>query len=332
MAKEEKKPMKTLLSIGILAFLTATPAFGQSSGAKAEKLSWQPWSDAAFAQAKREKRFVLLDLESVWCRWWHVMDENVYSDTGVIKMLQAHYVTVKGDQDARPDLSNRYEDFGWPATVVFDSNGHEIVKRQGYLAPEEMLSMLQAILDDPTPGSSVRPEAKLELPANAVLSAALRDELTRNYFAGYDTAQGSWGTDQKFLGWDSVEYSMVLARLNRDARAEHMARQTLTEQLHLLDPAWGGVYQYSTGGDWNSPHFEKIMQMQAENLRVYLLAYAPFGDPTYLHAPQEIRRFLKAFLTSPQGALYTSQDADVIEGKHSTSYFALGDTDRRKLG
>ncbi len=324
--------MKTPLSICIVAFLLATPAFGQSSEAKAEKLSWQPWSDAAFAQAKREKRFVLLDLEAVWCHWCHVMDENTYSDPGVIKSLLAHYVTVKADQDARPDLSNRYEDFGWPATVVFDSDGHEIVKRQGYLAPDEMLSMLQAILDDPTPGPSVRPEAKLELPANAVLSAALRDALTRNYFAGYDSAQGSWGTDQKFLDWDSVEYSMVLARVNRDARAEQMARQTLTEQLHLLDPAWGGAYQYSTGGDWNSPHFEKIMQMQAENLRVYSLAYAQFGDPAYLHAAQEIRRFLKTFLTSPQGAFYTSQDADLVEGKHSAAYFALGDTDRRKLG
>ena len=53
-----------------------------------------------------------------------------------------------------------------------------------------------------------------------------------------------------------------------------MARQTLDAQLNLIDPAWGGVYQYSTDGDWKHPHFEKIMQMQAENLRIYSLAYA----------------------------------------------------------
>ena len=111
-----------------------------------------------------------------------------------------------------------------------------------------------------------------------------------------------------------------------------MARQTLDQQLHLLDPAWGGVYQYSTDGDWNSPHFEKIMQMQAENLRIYSLAYAQFQDPKYLHAAQEIRRFLKTFLTSPDGAFYTSQDADVIEGHHSADYFALDDAHRRAQG
>jgi len=27
------------------------------------------------------------------------------------------------DQDSRPDLSNRYEDYGWPATIIFDATG-----------------------------------------------------------------------------------------------------------------------------------------------------------------------------------------------------------------
>lgn len=260
------------------------------------------------------------------------MDANTYSDPRVIRLLRSRYITVKVDQDSRPDLSNRYEDYGWPATVVFDGEGHEIVKRQGYLAPDKMASLLQAIIDDPTPGPSVRAEQKLELPGDALLSAALREQLNISFLNGYDDAHGSWGTDQKFLDWDSVEYAMTLARLKNDSRAEHMARQTLHEQLHLLDPAWGGVYQYSTGGDWNSPHFEKIMQMQAENLRIYSLGYAQWRDPEYLRAAEEIRRYLTTFLMSPDGAFYTSQDADLVEGKHSAEYFALSDFERRKLG
>src|SRR5260370_51916 len=125
---------------------------------------------------------------------------------------------------------------------------------------------------------------------------------------------------------------MDLARLKNDQRAEHMARQTLAEQLHLLDPAWGGVYQYSTDGDWNSPHFEKIMQMQAENLRIYSLAYAQWRDPQYLHVAQEIHRYLGTFLRSPNGPFYTSQDADLVDGKHSADYFALSDAQREIIG
>ncbi len=284
-----------------------------------------------FSDAKRTHRFVLLDLEAVWCHWCHVMDANTYSDPKVIQLLQSRYIVVKVDQDSRPDLSTRYEDYGWPATVVFDGSGREIVKRQGYLAPDEMASMLQAIIDDPSPGPSVQPPPALKIPVNGVLSAPVRKRLEENYASGYDEKHGSWGFDQKYLDWDSVEYSMMLARRG-DSKAEHRARQTLDEQRHLLDPAWGGVYQYSTDGDWNSPHFEKIMQMQAENLRIYSLAYAQWKDPAYLHAAREIQRYLKTFLTSPDGAFYTSQDADLVEGHHSADYFALDDAHRRALG
>jgi uncharacterized protein len=321
-----------LVVAGVTAAQTPTSNSTQNLASRESLLNWRPWSDTVFAEAQRSHKFVLLDLEAVWCHWCHVMDANTYSDPQVIKLLQAHYITLKVDQDSRPDLSNRYEDFGWPATVVFDGTGHEIVKRQGYLAPDEMISMLQAIIDDPTPGPSVHPEVKLELPIEPLLTAALREDLNKNFFNGYDTDQGSWGRDQKLLDWDSVEYAMDLARLKNDTRAEHMARQTLSEQLHLLDPAWGGVYQYSTGGNWNSPHFEKIMQVQAENLRIYSLAYARWRDPLYLHAAREIQRYLRTFLTSPDGAFYTSQDADLVEGKHSAGYFALSDAQRRKLG
>ncbi len=324
--------MRKLISVCALGLAIATAGTAQNVPEHGSGLKWQSWSDDAFAQAKRDHRFVLLDLEAVWCHWCHVMDANTYSNPAVIKILQSRYVVVKADQDSRPDLSNRYEDYGWPATIVFDADGQEIVKRRGYLAPLEMISLLRAIIDDPSPGPSVEAEPKLELPSSPLMSAATRRRLQQSYLRGYDPKHGSWGFDQKLLDWDSVEYAMALARRDNDAVARSMAQHTLAGQLHLLDPAWGGVYQYSTDGDWNHPHFEKIMQMQAENLRIYSLAYACWHDPSYLHAAREIRRFLKTFLTSPEGGFYTSQDADLIEGQHSAGYFALGDAQRRRRG
>jgi uncharacterized protein len=327
------KPSALLVSV-----LLASLALSQSAGAQtaaaaspAGKLNWLPWSDDVFSQAKREQRFVLLDLEAVWCHWCHVMDASTYRDPKVLALLHSKYLTVRVDQDSRPDLSNRYEDYGWPATVVFDGEGHEIVKRQGYLAPDEMASMLQAIIDDPSPGPSVQAEKEIAFPANPLLAAALRTQLEKDYLDGYDGKQGSWGFDQKYLDWDSVELAMDRAA-HGDARAESMAKQTLDAQLQLLDPVWGGVYQYSTDGVWTKPHFEKIMSMQAENLRIYAEAYAQFHDAKYLQAAEAIQRFLTSFLTSPEGAFYTSQDADVVAAQHSARYFALNDQERRERG
>ena len=323
-----------LLGAVLLAATALAPsAFPQTPSAEPHsgKLSWLPWSDAVFSQAKHEQRFVLLDLEAVWCHWCHVMDVTTYRDPKVLALLHSKYLTVRVDQDSRPDLSNRYEDYGWPATVVFDAAGNEIVKRQGYLTPDEMASMLQAIIDDPTPGPSVQAEPEIAYPANPLLAGSLRAQLEKDYLAGYDAKQGSWGADQKYLGVDSVELAVDKAA-HGDAHAETMAKQTLDAQLQLLDPVWGGVYQYSTDGVWTKPHFEKIMSVQAENLRIYAEAYAQWHDPKYLHAAQAIQQFLATFLTSPDGAFYTSQDADVIEGQHSADYFALSDEQRRKRG
>jgi uncharacterized protein len=131
-----------------LLLLSLNVAFGEQ---KQDKIDWQPWSDSVFAQAKKEGRFVLLNLGAVWCHWCHVMDEITYQDPMVVELIRSHYVAVWVDEDLRPDLANRYEDYGWPATIVLGADKGEIVKRRGYIPPRPMASMLQAIIDDPRP-------------------------------------------------------------------------------------------------------------------------------------------------------------------------------------
>jgi uncharacterized protein len=295
----------------------------------AEAITWQPWSDSVFAQAKREHKFVLLDLQAVWCHWCHVMDVTTYADPRVIALIQSRYIAIRVDQDSRPDLASRYQDYGWPATVVFNSDGSEIVKRQGYLPPEQITSILQAIIDDPTPGPSVVNAKMLSL--DGAGSPPDLNSLQQQLSAGYDSKLGGWGTDQKFLNWDNVEYCLERAKAG-DVAAEKMAKQTLAAQLKLIDLVWGGVDQYSAEGDWDHPHFEKIMQMQAENLRIYAEAFAFWKDPVYHQTAFGIYGYVRAFLTSPDGVVYTSQDADLIPGKHDGDYFKLNDAGRRKLG
>ena len=310
---------------GLLAL--ASPLFAEGPA----KINWQPWSDSIFEQAQREHRFVLLDLEAVWCHWCHVMDTQTYADPKVIALIKSKYLAVKVDQDSRPDISNRYEDYGWPATVVFNGDGSEIVKRQGYLPPKMMASMLQAIIDDPSPGPSITKEVPIEPRSEAGLTTDQRAKLEQVLRADYDEKNRGWGTVQKFLDWDVIEFCIEQTVAgNHDF--ERMARETLDAQIQLIDPVWGGVYQYSTDGDWKHPHFEKIMQFQAENLRIYAEAYALWQDPKYLQAATRIRDYLRNFLTSPEGAFYTSQDADLVEGEHSADYFALDDKARRARG
>ncbi|MGH8727208.1 MAG: thioredoxin domain-containing protein [Burkholderiales bacterium] len=305
--------------------------FAPSGFAAESKIEWQPWSDKIFEQAKRENKFVLLDLEAVWCHWCHVMDDKTYRDPEVVKLIESRYIAVKVDQDANPDLSNRYEDYGWPATVVFAADGSELVKRRGYLPPQVMASMLDEIIKDPSPGPSVRPAVAVQAATSAHLADKQREKLLNNYFEAYDKDNAGWGTVHKFIQAQNMEYALVKAK-EGDRKHEAMARATLDAALNLMDPVWGGMYQYSDEVNWKSPHFEKIMSIQADNLRLYSQAYALFDESRYLQAARDIERYLANFLMSPEGVFYTSQNADVnmeIDGK---KYYPLADAERRKLG
>ena len=79
----------------VAALLLLWTVTGSAAGSKPGQIDWQPWSDSVFERAARENRFVLLDLEAVWCHWCHVMDEVTYSDTKTTAGLRQWCSTPK---------------------------------------------------------------------------------------------------------------------------------------------------------------------------------------------------------------------------------------------
>jgi uncharacterized protein len=301
------------------------------SAAATEGPAWHTSSDEAFALASREHRFVILDLEAVWCHWCHVMENETYANADVRKVLAESYVALKIDQDANPDISARYGDWGWPATIVFAADGSEIVKRRGFIEPQRMLAMLKAIVADPSPGPSVGESASVAPSGSAILDPEQRKKFMADFTSIYDAKNGGWGDGQRFIDAPAMELAIELAHAG-DTKAQSMARQTLEQNINLIDPVWGGVYQYSVDADWKAPHFEKIMAFQADDMRLYALAYATWADPKYLQAAHAIEGYLTSFLLSPDGAFYVSQDADLSASVDGHVYYALDNDARRKLG
>lgn len=325
--------MPKFVRVLLLALFASTPLASPSAAWAAASLpqpAWQDWSPQVFAQARAEKKLVLLDMAAVWCHWCHVMDEKTYADPAVLAELKQHYRVIRVDQDARPDLSNRYKDYGWPATILFDAQGRELAKRAGYIERSEFLSLLQATYKRPEPEAEARiPTHKIN--SSSQLASALRTTLLRKHRDSIDTSLGGLRIAMKFLDRDSVEYSLALAAAG-DAGQRAAAMQTLDAALKLKDPVWGGFYQYSTHGDWQHPHFEKLLAVQAGYLRLYAQAFAQLDKPQYADAARSTQRYLRNFLTSPEGAIYASQDADLVPGQHSEAYFAGTDAERRRQG
>lgn len=319
-----------IVSFCIFAYgLSLGAVFGEKAK---DPIAWQEWSDDLFQRAKKENKLVILDLEAVWCHWCHVMADTTYHDPKVADLINSRFIAVRVDQDAHPDISLRYERWGWPATVVFTAEGGEITKQRGYIEPPEMVRLLKTIIDNPVSGSLMSEESEIQMSKNAFLSEEQKELLVKEHLSDlYDEEFGGWGFRHKLIDSEHCEYSMMQAGKG-DKKEDEMARRTLDDGLNLLDNEWGGFYQYSDQRNWKSPHFEKISLIQAQYIRIYSLAYSLWKNEAYLKAAQKTAVYIFDFWTSPEGGFYTSQDADIDEKFTGHQFYALSGMDRKKLG
>lgn len=301
--------------------------------------AFAPWSPALFATAKADDKLVLLDLGTEWCHWCHVMERTTWRDPAVQAVLARHYVAAAADADRRLDLAARYQDYGWPATIVFAADGRELWKHRGYLPPTEMAAKL-AQLAAGAPDAATTEDANVlggEGDGSHGIGAARGlDEGTRTFLRERlaslrDGEHGGFGFVHKYLDLAGAEWLLLQAR-SGDAAAGDDLRRWLDAERALLDPVWGGAYQYSHGGVWTNPHFEKVMVRQLADLRAFALSHGAFERPQDLVAARDVARYLLDMLRSEQGPFFASQDADVVRGEHAADYFALDDAGRRARG
>lgn len=292
-------------------------------------VKWQGWSDNLFQRAQKENKLVILYLEAVWCHWCHVIDTQTYSKPEIAEVINSKFIPVRVDQDSRPDLSTKYEEYGWPATIIFNPKGLELNKLAGYVEAERMADILKTAIEHPEQPFETAPAPTFS--ENPDLAVEVRQRLEKRHYDSADLQVGGLNTFHRFLVPDAIEYSMFKALEGSEIDIK-MAKLFLDKCIKLIDPVWGGGYQYSTDRDWDHPHFEKIMSTQSNFIKTYAMGYQLWKDDKYLRAAQAVYSFMKTFMTSPEGAFYTSMDADVIKGQHSAEYFELSDSDRRKQG
>jgi hypothetical protein len=320
-----RKSMRAGLVL-LLALFTA------EAHAETPAIAWQKWEPGLFERAAREDKYILLNMAAVWCHWCHVMEDTTYADPAIQKKIAEKFIAVRVDQDSDPELSYRYENWGWPATIMFDKDGNEIFKRRGYLAPELFGKLLAAVIEDPSalPGvetvAPVDPNAVALTPEQAARTEAL---MVKNY----DAAHGGFGEPQHAIQGDTLEWTIERGRaLARNADPDVfrvMADKTLAGARRLIDPVWGGMFQYSDTIDWSSPHYEKILNIQRDALRVYVLAYETWKNPADLKSARDVARWLTGFMQSPEGGFYTSQDADAGHALPGAAFYAREDAARR---
>ena len=257
---------------------------------------WSEWSDATFERAAAEKKFVIVSLQSWWCPWCHAMNRDTWANPDVRAVLKDHFIPVAVDQDSRPDISQRYERWGWPATIIFGPDGTEIVKLRGFYSPKFFIPILQETIRDPSPvdyGKFGGPERERTLATG--LSDSERAEILAFIDKAYDRANGGW-SKSKLVDGPTLGWFLDRAKAG-DKEAEARIRRSLTAQLALLDKESGGISQVSLKPDWSQPSLEFPMFAQQAALaglrprgRAVRRSDLSCGRRPHLRLPQEHAR------------------------------------------
>lgn len=290
-------------------------------------LQWEQLTENTFEQAKKENKIILLNLEANWCHWCHVMHDSTYSNPEVLAYINKYFIPVKADQDANPELSNRYKDWGWPATIFINEKGEDVVKRAGYIAPENFLRLLKAIVADPSPEVALGNLTNVK--STRTENPELQKELITNFGNSLDYKRGGFDQSQKYVEFATFEYALITSK---DENVKNWTKLSIEGAKKLSDPAWGGVYQYSTNNDWEHLHFEKLLSIQSRYTTLFLLNYYYNNDEVSLEYAKKTVAYADRFLLKKNGLYSNAQDADLVQGEHSESYFKLGDKARLELG
>ena len=97
----------------------------------ANPVDWFPWSDEAFAEARRRDVPVLVSIGYSTCHWCHVMSRESFSDPVIAARLNSGFVAIKVDREEHPDVDASFlaaagaftGNLGWPLNVFVTPEG-----------------------------------------------------------------------------------------------------------------------------------------------------------------------------------------------------------------
>jgi uncharacterized protein YyaL (SSP411 family) len=219
--------------------------------------AWAEWDRATFDRARAEKRIILINVVATWCHWCHVMEEETYADPEVAQLLREHFVTIRIDSDARPDIAERYRAWGWPATAVLSPDAQPILELRGFQNPDKFKALLRELIAERDAGKLARRgEMPVEPRATDANIEALRELTTKQLDGYYDEERGGWGEVQKYPFPGQMEHALVRDEIHGGSKWTKRATFTLEGWKKIIDPVWGGIYQYSLKRSWDHQHYE----------------------------------------------------------------------------
>jgi uncharacterized protein YyaL (SSP411 family) len=300
----------------------------------AHSIRWRPWGSAAFEEAASVDKPIFLLISSSWCQWCHIMDETTLSESSIISILNNDYIPIRVDSDMRPDITQRYNQNGWPSVVMLSAEG-EILWGGVYVPPKQMLYYLGHIrryysehrqeiseqayqlqeqrftrrLTHTLPATGLRPLLAEERSALEDLPIEAGQVLQDLYDADY----GGFTIHPhlKFPHPEALELLLILSRRQPELLDSVCYSLEQMRDGGLWDKEDGGFFRYSATCDWSMPHTEKMLEENAAMLRLVLLTAHHTGKQGWHQLAKRLLLYINTTLWQPERGIFSgSQSAD----------------------
>lgn len=136
-----------LMKTPSVTWIAAALCLAASGPARAAS-SWQDHADAAFAEAQKSDKLVLVDLFAEWCGWCKVMERDVFS-TPEFQRFADRFVLLRVDVEDGGDgteLQQRFHANSLPTLLLLDAHRALVGEIQGFLPTDRLISRIESEL------------------------------------------------------------------------------------------------------------------------------------------------------------------------------------------
>jgi uncharacterized protein YyaL (SSP411 family) len=260
------------------------------------------------------------------------MERESFMDTAVARVMNENFVSIKIDREERPDIDQIYLEAaqlisgnaGWPLNAFALPDGKPFYAGT-YFPKEQWLDVLTQVIKvyKEEHEDVVKQAESLTqgVQSNQILpSSTPSSEVGRQF---YDDIFKKWATDFDYK-WGGLkgapkfpmpavgEFLLQYHHLTKNDSALQLATRTLDAIAYggIFDQLGGGFARYSTDAIWQVPHFEKMLYDNGQLVSLYAHGFQVTRKPLYKEVIKKTLDFVKKEMTSPQGAFYSSINAD----------------------
>jgi len=297
-------------------------------------VNWRAWNSETLQKAKEEEKLMVISIGYSACHWCHVMEKESFEDSTVAATMNKYFVAVKVDREERPDVDQIYINAvqlmtgsaGWPLNVITLPDGRPVwggtyFRKDAWINSLEKIQKIyqenpQKLIDYATQlEEGIKSMDLISVNTNELnFTKFPSDSIVEKWSESFDYKYGGPDRSPKFMMPNNLEYLLRHGIQYNNEKLLNYVYVTLDQIAYggVYDHVGGGFARYSTDSRWHVPHFEKMLYDNAQLVSLYSKAYQITKKPLYKEVVLETLEFIKREMTNPEGAFYSSLDADSL--------------------